>query len=183
MYVPRGTVPNTTAVRAATLRRVNLPSTITKVGYGAFGDCAALEEIVLPPSVEEINHVMAHDCPALRRIVLGGRYVEIKGTLAQTCTELDCVEFRAGGTTSFKTSNNAFVNLPKLGRFIIGGNLPTFECSQPFTSTGYVGSSVEADKRWLFTSDGETPSGTKWQTSLMSQCRFTVKKALSYTLL
>ena len=168
--------------QADSLRRVNLPSTITTVGFGAFGECAALEEIVLPESVETIEHIIAHDCPALKRIVLGGRDVEIKGTLAQTCTELDCVEFRAGGTAAFKTSNNAFVNLPKLGRFIIGGNLPTFECSQPFTSSGDVGKSVSADTRWLFTSDGETPSGNKWQTSLMSQCGFTVKGRRSYEL-
>lgn len=167
---------------AESLRRVNLPSTITEVRYGAFGGCTALEEIVLPTSVETINHVMAHDCPALKRIVLGGRDISAYGTLAQTCAALECVEFRAGGTVAFTSSNNTFVNLPQLARFIAKGNLPTFECSQPFTSTGYVGSAVSADNRWLFTSDGETPSGTKWQTSLMSQCGFTVKKLFSYTL-
>lgn len=168
---------------AESLRRVNLPSTITEVRFGAFGNCTALEEIVLPASVERIEHIIAHDCPALKRIVLGGRNISAYGTLAQSCSALECVEFRAGGTVAFTSSNNTFVNLPLLGRFIVKGNLPTFECSQPFTSTGYVGSSVEADNRWLFTSDGETPSGTKWQTSLMSQCGFTVKKALCYTLL
>lgn len=183
--LPEGwTVINTKMFEGAeSLRRVNLPSTITEVRYGAFGNCAALEEIVLPASVERIEHIIAHDCPALKRIVLGGRNISAYGTLAQSCAALECVEFRAGGTVAFTSSNNTFVNLPQLARFIVKGNLPTFECSQPFTSTGYVGSSVEADKRWLFTSDGETPSGTKWQTSLMSQCGFTVKKEFSYTLL
>lgn len=183
--LPEGwTVLNTKMFEGAeSLRRVNLPSTISDVRYGAFGNCTALEEIVLPASVERIEHIISHDCPALKRIVLGGRDISAYGTLAQSCAALECVEFRSGGTVAFTSSNNTFVNLPQLARFIVKGNLPTFECSQPFTSTGYVGSSVEADNRWLFTSDGETPSGTKWQTSLMSQCGFTVKKALSYTLL
>lgn len=183
--LPEGwTVLNTKMFEGAeSLRRVNLPSTITEVRYGAFGNCAALEEIVLPASVESIEHIIAHNCPVLKRIVLGGRNISAYGTLAQSCAALECVEFRAGGTVAFTSSNNTFVNLPQLARFIVKGNLPTFECSQPFTSTGYVGSSVEADNRWLFTYDGETPSGTKWQTSLMSRCGFTVKKALSYTLL
>jgi hypothetical protein len=182
--LPEGwTVINTKMFEGAdSLRRVNLPSTITEVRYGAFGNCAALEEIVLPASVERIEHIIAHDCPALKRIVLGGRNVEINGTLAQTCTELDCVEFRAGGTSAFKTSNNSFINLPKLGRFIIGGNLPSFECDRPFTSTGYVGSSLSADTRWLFTADNVNPSGTVWEASLINICGFTVKGRRSYEL-
>lgn len=182
--LPEGwTVINTKMFEGAdSLRRVNLPSTITDVRYGAFGNCAALEEIVLPASVERIEHIIAHDCPALKRIVLGGRNVEINGTLAQTCTELDCVEFRAGGTAAFKTSNNSFINLPKLGRFIIGGNLPSFECDRPFTSTGYVGSSLSADTRWLFTADNVNPSGTVWEASLINICGFTVKGRRSYEL-
>lgn len=167
---------------AASLRRVNLPSTIREVRYGAFGNCAALEEIVLPPSVETIQAFIVHDCPALKRIVLGGRDIAATGTLAQSCAALECVEFRAGGTVKFSGTANTFVNLPQLARFIVRGNLPTFECSQPFTSSGYVGSSVEADKRWLFTSDGERPYETKWSSDLMRLCNFTVKKLFSYTL-
>lgn len=169
---------------AATLRRVNLPSTITDVRYGAFGGCRALEEIVLPPSVETIGHIIAHDCPSLKRIVLGGGDIAATGTLAQSCAALECVEFRAGGTVAFSGSANTFINLPQLARFIVRGNLPTFECSQPFTSSGYVGSGAAAEVRWIFTADGEeeTLFGNKWR-DLIRYCGFTVKKALSYTLL
>lgn len=171
---------------AATLRRVNLPSTITDVRYGAFGGCRALEEIVLPPSVKTIGHIIAHDCPALKRIVLGGgdKDITATGTLAQSCAALECVEFRAGGTVAFSGSANTFINLPQLARFIVRGNFPTFECSQPFTSSGYVGSGAAAEVRWIFTADGEeeTLVGKKWR-DLIRYCGFTVKKALSYTLL
>lgn len=168
--------------RADSLRRVNLPSTIREVRYGAFGECAALEEIVLPPSVDTIQTFIAHDCPSLKRIVLGGGNIAATGTLAQSCAALECVEFRSGGTVAFSGSDNTFVNLPQLARFIIKGNFPTFECSQPFTSTGYVGSGASSEVRWIFTADGLVENGTKWQTSLLGQCGFTAKKLLDYTL-
>ena len=167
---------------AATLRRVNLPSTILEVRFGAFGGCEALEEIVLPPSVKTIGHIIAHDCPLLKRIVLGGSDIAVTGTLAQSCAALECVEFRVGGTVTFSGAANTFVNLPQLARFIIRGNFPTFECSQPFTSVGYVGSSAAAEVRWIFTANGSVANGTKWQTSLLSQCGFTAQKILFYTL-
>ena len=50
------------------LKKVNLPSTLTKIGYNSFQCCENLQEIVIPASVTEIKMNAFHGCSRLKTV-------------------------------------------------------------------------------------------------------------------
>ena len=52
------------------LKTVNMPQSITSIGYSAFEDCDALEEITLPYYVEKIGQYAFKDCENLKKITI-----------------------------------------------------------------------------------------------------------------
>ena len=48
---------------------INLPSTLTCIGYGAFKDCKNLKRIIIPSSVQHIDRHVFHNCTSLTSVI------------------------------------------------------------------------------------------------------------------
>ena len=68
------------------LNKVSLPSTLTKVGSGAFCYCSSLPSITIPASVTVIRTLAFEDCSALSEIRFLGSAPSIGNTAFQTVT-------------------------------------------------------------------------------------------------
>ena len=72
------------------VKKINLPSTITKISAKNFLDCKFLEDITLPSSVTSVESSAFENCTRLWQVTLNN-----KGTIAKSafknCTQLGCV--------------------------------------------------------------------------------------------
>lgn len=68
-----------------TIRKIQIPDTVTEIGIGAFYNCYALQEINLPEQLKEINRDTFNACISLSKINLPDSL-----TYISSCAFLDC---------------------------------------------------------------------------------------------
>lgn len=96
----------------STLKTVNLPSTLTTIGYGAFSN-SGIESIVIPASVtiiqeapsSNVNYGLFSGCTSLKSVEIQGNWDAIPDYTFYNCTALETVKFPASVTA---IGNQAF---------------------------------------------------------------------------
>ena len=56
------------AFHCCKLHRLELPSTVRRIGFGAFSACDLLEEVILPEGIESIGPLAFSECESLRTV-------------------------------------------------------------------------------------------------------------------
>lgn len=69
-----------------------IPSSVTKIGEGAFRGCANLVSVVIPSSVTAIESGAFYGCTGLTGVVIPESVTEIEKSTFQGCTSLESVE-------------------------------------------------------------------------------------------
>lgn len=75
------------------LERINIPDTITTIGYGAFGGCTNLIEVTIPESVTSIGNSAFVNCYSLFDITIPNSVTSIGDHAFLQCTNLQSVTF------------------------------------------------------------------------------------------
>ena len=96
----------------STLKTVNLPSTLTTLGYGAFSK-SGIESIVIPANVtiiqeapsSNVNYGLFSGCTSLKSVEIQGNWDAIPDYAFYNCTALETVQFPASVTA---VGNQAF---------------------------------------------------------------------------
>ncbi len=84
---------------SSSLKRISIPTGVTKIPARAFKDCAELEEILLPDTLTEIGQEAFAGCVSLKNAILPDS-VEILGASAFAgCTSLEAVSIPKGETS------------------------------------------------------------------------------------
>ncbi|MCI9587364.1 MAG: leucine-rich repeat protein [Oscillospiraceae bacterium] len=87
------------------LEKINIPSTVSSIGFESFMDCKNLQEITLPEGLTELGQGAFGRCASLKTMDIPGSVEVIPAYLLSGCTSLE--EVRIGeGVTSIK--DNAF---------------------------------------------------------------------------
>lgn len=73
------------------LKKIILPQSLGRIGYGAFKSCSALEDFILPKSITEIEGELFQDCSSLRQISIPEGVTRIGERAFSRCTELKTV--------------------------------------------------------------------------------------------
>ena len=61
-----------TAFMGNRVSSIKIPASVTKIGMGAFNNCANLAEVTIPDSVMEIGNNAFMNCTSLQNIILSG---------------------------------------------------------------------------------------------------------------
>ncbi len=87
------------------LEKINIPSTVSSIGFESFMDCKNLQEITLPEGLTELGQGAFGRCASLKTMDIPGSVKLLPAYLLSGCTSLE--EVRIGeGVTSIK--DNAF---------------------------------------------------------------------------
>ena len=70
------------------LRKINIPDTVTRIGQGAFYDCSSLERIVIPDGVVKLFRDTFRNCSALAEIRLSSKLELIGDSCFSDCISL-----------------------------------------------------------------------------------------------
>lgn len=121
--VPEGTteLPFGIFAHSEHLQRVDLPSTLLKIGNKAFYDCVSLKSIDLPSSVVTIGEGAFQQCEALEEIVLPPLVTRLEPETFANCFQLHTVgrleEMEAIGESAFQQCESLkSVSLPRITR-------------------------------------------------------------------
>lgn len=101
---------------------VVLPSTLKKIGEGAFSDCTALEKMTLPNSVIEIGENAFGGCYALKSINIPKGVKVLPDYVFYGCERLTSISIPKGLTT---IGVSAFGNCAALDSITLSGKLTT----------------------------------------------------------
>lgn len=82
-----------------TITGINIPNTVTKIGYCAFWGCSALTGVTIPSSVTEIGQQSFEYCSALIGVTIPGSVTEIRGWTFSGCSSLTSVTIPSSVTT------------------------------------------------------------------------------------
>ena len=105
-----------------TIKKVNLPETITSIDGYSFKNCSSLESINIPKSVNNISEAAFMGCSSLDNIVVPDGITEIKYSTFSWCTSLKNITL----PDSIKTIKDyAFVNCSSLEDFKLPPNVKT----------------------------------------------------------
>ncbi len=80
------------------LQKVQLPTSISKIGAYAFEDCSGLTQIVLPSGIRELEIQVFHNCTALEKIELSSAIAFIGYGALQGCSRLKTLNLPAAVT-------------------------------------------------------------------------------------
>lgn len=72
----------------STLKHIDIPETVEKIGHHAFYACLSLENIAVPDSVTEIGMGSFCGCDALRSVSLSEKLTELPDSCFRSCTSL-----------------------------------------------------------------------------------------------
>lgn len=99
------------------LTDIDIPSTVRKIGVGAFLSCGILAEVNLPDAVEEIGDMAFMYCYKLRNITIPEKVSKIPSHIFYDCFELETVEYSDNVT---EIGKNAFNRCWKLKNAFAG---------------------------------------------------------------
>ena len=116
------------------LRSINLPSTLTNLGYdergGGYGSvfegCSSLTSITIPSGVNGISRNTFKNCTALKKVDIKGRLKAIESDAFLGCTSLESIDLSNGikeaiGENAFHScASLKTVKLPTDGEYKIG---------------------------------------------------------------
>ncbi len=91
-YVPEGVIAignRAFEVAYCGVKRVFLPSTLKKIGNGAFSCCEQLQEIIIPQGVEEIGKDAFYNCHSLKKIVIPDTVTSIGEGAFTNCGDIE----------------------------------------------------------------------------------------------
>lgn len=99
------------------LEKVELPYTITVIGYGAFENCTSLKSINIPNSVETIFYSAFDGCSSLTSITIPNKVKEIYMHTFKDCTSLKNISLpyqlkKIGDSVFENCSSLTEINLP-----------------------------------------------------------------------
>lgn len=142
------------------LRSINLPSTLTNLGYdergGGYGSvfegCSSLTSITIPSGVNGISRNTFKNCTALKKVDIKGRLKAIESDAFAGCTSLDSIDLSNGikeaiGENAFHScASLKTVKLPTDGEYKIGRqcfkNCTSLESITIPASVNYIGDDV-----------------------------------------
>ncbi|MBQ7145176.1 MAG: leucine-rich repeat protein [Lachnospiraceae bacterium] len=84
-------IPGHAAAHAFNLKKVNIPDSVTEIGWLAFYGCSALEGIKIADSVTTIGEAAFEGCSALTDIVLPDSLTTIDGGVFRECISLKTI--------------------------------------------------------------------------------------------
>lgn len=158
-----------TQINADVNSNVNLPSTLTKIGYMAFDACSSLSgDIVIPKGVTEIEALTFAACPALDSVEFLGDVTEVGYAAFSGCSSFvtvelpETVEKIGDGAFSYCTSLEE-ITIPSATTFI---GASAFEGCESLTSVIFEPFADGSAKRcWLYEEEldedaGETAGST-----------------------
>lgn len=116
------------------LRSINLPSTLTNLGYdergvdygSVFEGCSSLTSITIPSGVKGISRNTFKNCTALKKVDIKGRLKAIESDAFAGCTSLESIDLSNGikeaiGENAFHScASLKTVKLPTDGNYSIG---------------------------------------------------------------
>lgn len=75
---------------------IELPNTVTRIGYNAFGNCRYLEKIRLPENVKTIDNNAFYECSSLSSVEFNDGLKTLGDNAFAHCSSLDSVELNEG---------------------------------------------------------------------------------------
>jgi len=98
---------------------VTIPSSVTNIGYQAFG-FSGITNIVVPSSVKKIGGYVFAGCSSLRSATLSTNISEISEAMFYDCTNLQAIQIPLSVTN---IANNAFMRCSSLTNIVLPQNL------------------------------------------------------------
>lgn len=80
------------------LTAVEIPSTVTKIGWDAFRGCVNLKSVIIPEGVKEISHCAFSGCTSLASIEIPASVSILGWGVFNGCKELASIKVAAGNT-------------------------------------------------------------------------------------
>ena len=90
---------------------VTIPSTVTYIGYHAFGYCTNLKSVKLPDSMRSVAYYAFEGCTALQCVDFGKNVSLIGDNVFKGCSSLEALVFR-GANEPNNVDDDAFVGVP-----------------------------------------------------------------------
>ena len=136
-------IPGYMFKNATYLQHVNIPDSVTSIGYAAFDGCESLSKIVIPDGVTEIGSYAFSSCKSLENVTIPAAVKSVGSYIFSDCTLLKDVTVK-NPDMEFNSWGNAFSN----------DTLLTLHCYKDSTAVTYAKeNSINFD-----TSLGERPS-------------------------
>ena len=91
------------------IKKINIPEGVTKIGYCQYKDCRSLEEIVIPETITEIISGAFENCTSLKSITIPSKARTIASNAFKGCTGLQTITFKCafkGFETAFPDSHD-----------------------------------------------------------------------------
>ncbi len=114
-------IPMNTFMNCTSLRAIDIPDNVKKIGNTAFQNCLALAEVTLPAGLQSIGMSAFNRCEKLARVEIPDSVTQLADFAFNRCSVLKEVVFGAGST--LKSIGNAafascialeYVVIPKL---------------------------------------------------------------------
>ncbi len=128
-----------------------LPSSLTSIGYAAFGYCFSLESIHLPSNLQSIGENAFYECTSLTSITLPDSVTSLDDSAFEKCTSLTSVDL-SDNLSSIPSmgfaycSNLSTVNFPSALETV--ANHAFFECTSLTSVSFSSASSILAGAFW-----------------------------------
>lgn len=118
-------IPNRLCEDMDSLRKVNIPENVEKIGDCAFRFCVNIDSIVIPNNVTKIGKEAFNQCKSLSTITLGAKLTTIGDDAFYLCHALTSIH--STSTNPFKISNNLFGDTYLKVVFIPKGTTDTYK--------------------------------------------------------
>ena len=127
------------------VQKVQLPSTLTTIRYGAFQNCTALKQITLPESMTFLGASAFSGCTSLTSATLPQAITRISSGLFENCSSLTTVQASSALTS---IGSRAFAETSALSSFTFPQTL-TAVGAESFTGSGIVTANLPQSVTYL----------------------------------
>ena len=150
------TIPNTitkigdNAFRFSKIKSIELPPSLTEIGYSAFYFCSKLTEVNVPNSVTKLGYSAFVGCSSLQNVSLGSGITTVPDSAFNRCSKLKTVSF--GGTITsigeyaFNECTSLVIDIPNTVTSL--GEYSFYECKSITAIT--IPSGVTSIPEWCF---------------------------------
>ena len=128
------------------LKSVNIPDSVTSIGYGVFEDCASLTSVTIPNSVTEIDYGVFRGCTSLTSITIPDGVTSIGEWAFESCTSLTSITIPDGVTS---IGEEAFGDCTSLTSITIPDSVTSIGICA-FENTAYYNNSSNWDNGVLY---------------------------------